>query len=413
MAAKRTVTAGLVYEEILAAAQECYRMVDLGRAVGQNPRTLTNWLEIEGKREEIAEVLAANSAKRAAKAKAQAKAPPDPGEEISEEEKLRQRVDELQKSANRERKSEVFDERVAAAIELAAGDRKARYSPLPIPKAKRKSTKHEFALNWSDLHAGEVVSEEETGGINSYDWATMLKRHERLRESLFSYQDARAYPVETLNIFALGDMLSGNIHDELVATNEIPMAEAVVQLGMDGAEWLESLTERFPRIHLSGVVGNHPRANKKPWAKRGYDNADWTAYNIMRLALRRNKRITFDIPKANQYRVTVAERWHGLLWHGDQVRSAMPGVPWGGIMRRVASLRNQYAAAGQPCDFFCCGHFHTANSVEGGTINVNGSIKGVDEYTLKAFGGGRPPQQLLLTFHPKRGLTDASFLDLA
>jgi hypothetical protein len=80
-------------------------------------------------------------------------------------------------------------------------------------------------------------------------------------------------------------------------------------------------------------------------------------------------------------------------------------------MRRVAALRNQYATAGQPIDYFHNGHFHTANAVEQGRIIVNGSVKGVDEYSLKAFGGGQPPVQVLSTFHPKKGLTDVSFLD--
>lgn len=324
---------------------------------------------------------------------------------------LRARVAELETERRRERKAEVFDERVAAAVEMAAESRKTTYSPRVIPKSKRSKTKHEFVLLWSDLHAGEVVSSEETGGINTYDWATMLKRLDSLRESLFSYQDNRSFPVERLRIAALGDMLSGNIHDELVATNEIPLAEAVVQLGIDGAEWVESLTERFPRIDVAGVIGNHPRAHKKPWAKQGYDNADWTAYHIMSLLLKRNKRISFDIPKAAQHPITVAKNHRLLLWHGDGVRSTMPGVPWGGITRRVAQLRQQYVSSGNPIDYFACGHFHQANAVEGGRIFVNGSIKGVDEYSLKAFGGGLPPQQMLLTFHPGRGFTDASVID--
>jgi len=46
-----------------------------------------------------------------------------------------------------------------------------------------------------------------------------------------------------------------------------------------------------------------------------------------------------------------------------------------------------------------------------GKVAMNGSVKGVDEYSLKQFGSGRGPQQLLLTFHPRRGLTDVSFVD--
>ena len=214
-----------------------------------------------------------------------------------------------------------------------------------------------------------------------------------------------------LYVFGLGDMLSGNIHAELEATNEIPLAEATVQLGIDGAEWLESLTERFREIEFHGVVGNHPRAHKKPWAKQGYDNADWTAYHVMSQILKRDPKITFDIPKANQHRVMVAERWPNLILHGDGIPSGHAGIPWAGVMKRVQALRNQYAEAGQPCEYFHCGHFHTANAVEQGRIIMNGSVKGVDEYSIKRFGGGQPPVQVLSTFHPTRGLTDVSFLD--
>jgi DNA repair exonuclease SbcCD nuclease subunit len=92
----------------------------------------------------------------------------------------------------------------------------------------------------------------------------------------------------------------------------------------------------------------------------------------------------------------------------------MPGVPWGGVARRAAALQNQYTAAGQPIDLFALGHFHTRNLVEStaGLIAMNGSVKGVDEYSLRSFGSGRAPGQLLLTYHPRNGLTDASFIDL-
>ena len=43
---------------------------------------------------------------------------------------------------------------------------------------------------------------------------------------------------------------------------------------------------------------------------------------------------------------------------------------------------------------------------------MNGSTKGVDEYSLKQFGGGEGPGQMLLTYHHERGLTDCSLLDL-
>jgi hypothetical protein len=337
---------------------------------------------------------------------------PLPDADVSREELLEQQLREAQAGHRRARKLEVFEERAIQALTDAVEARTPTYKP----KAHKRTThdEHEFVLLWSDLHAGEVVSEEETNSINSYDWKTMLNRHERLREGLLSYADNRPYPVRKLHILALGDMLSGDIHDELVETNEMPLAEATVQLGLDGAEWLASLGEHFEEIEMTGVVGNHPRAKRKPQAKRAFDNADWIAYHTMRLALRKHERISFQVPKASAWPVVVAKRWRLLALHGDGIRSTMPGVPWGGVMRRVNALQSQYSQAGQPIDCYCLGHFHSLNLVESnaGRIAMNGSVKGVDEYSLRAFGGGRGPQQLLLTYHPKNGLTDASIIDL-
>jgi hypothetical protein len=327
----------------------------------------------------------------------------------SEVEVLRQRTAELEKAIRAHRKVDVLEERVLQVFDDAIVAREPTYSPRVIPK-KAPTDQHEFVLLWSDTHAGEVVSEVETNGLNAYDWKIMLKRHDRIRESVFSYQDNRPYPVSKLHILALGDMLSGEIHDELVESNEIPLAEATIQFAEDGATWVESFLERFQKVKVAGVVGNHPRAKRKPQAKQAFNNADWLAYQAMSRFLKNQKAIKWDIPKASAHPVIVCGR-RILIWHGDGVRSTMPGVPWGGVMRRAAALSEQYGAKGMPLDHFAVGHFHQANCVQGGRILMNGSVKGVDEYSLKAFGGGEEPRQLLLTFHPRRGLCDVSMIE--
>lgn len=334
--------------------------------------------------------------------------------EISEIEILRARVKELELRQRRDRRDSVYDERLTAAVEANLKTVCPKYvRPTKKPR-KGSDTGHEFVLLLSDFHAGEIVSLEETGGINRYDWETMLDRLAKCRESVISYQNNRPYPIERLRIFGLGDMLSGNIHAELEATNEMPLAEATVQLGADLAEFVGSFTDAFPQVTFDGVVGNHPRAHKKPWAKQGFDNADWTAYHIAATALKDEKRVTFDIPKASQHVVTVAGRWNCLLLHGDGIRSSMPGIPWGGVSRRVNALAPSYLAIGQRIHCYFVGHFHAANWVQtdAGWIGLNGSVKGPDEYSMKAFGGGRPAQQVLVTFHPEHGPTDFSVIDL-
>jgi hypothetical protein len=212
----------------------------------------------------------------------------------------------------------------------------------------------------------------------------------------------------------LGDMLSGDIHDELAQTNEFPNEEATVQFALDGAEWLTGFEDHFGQISVAGVPGNHPRRAKKPTAKMAANNSDWTAYQMMRLYHRGNPKFEWQFPKAAYTVVTVAERWRTLLMHGDGIRSTMPGVPWGGVVRRITTLEQQFSKAKQPIDYVALGHFHTANALDGVGVKtfLNGSVKGLDEYSLRQFGSGRHPSQLLLTFHREHGISDVSYIDL-
>lgn len=338
---------------------------------------------------------------------------PDPSDEVSEVEILRQRVKELESVGRRDRKEQVQEERITRAVLDAINTAPPGYAPKPVKKTKPSKEGHEFVLLLSDTHAAEIVSLEETNGINAYDWAIMRERLDRLRAGIVSFQQNRPYPIDRLRIFALGDMLSGDIHDELCETNEFPLAEATVRLGKDLANFTLGMTEHFHEVTVDGIVGNHPRAKRKPQAKQGYNNADWTAYHIAAIHCEDNKQVTWDIPKANQHLVNVCGR-DCLLFHGDGIRSSMPGVPWGGVSRRVNALSAQYRAIGHDVYAYFCGHFHTANLVQtdAGWVGMNGAVKGPDEYSIKQFGGGRPAQQALLTFHPEHGMTDFSVIDL-
>ena len=336
------------------------------------------------------------------------------GEGVSREAMLEQEVAELRRSQRRLHQGSVMEERILARLEDGISAAKPRYSPLAIPKSQRKTDQHEFVLLFSDTHASEVVSHEETLGMNEYDWDIMLGRMARMQRSVLSYQAHRPYPVKKLNVFMLGDMLSGDIHHELAVTNDRSTEEAAVQFGLDSATWLEEFIPHFPEIHVAGVPGNHPRKTQKPQSKQAFNNGDWTSYNVAQTYLRQNPSITWNIARAAYATAIVAERWRMLLMHGDGIRSTMPGVPWGGVVRRVTTLEQQFAKARQPLDYVALGHFHTANALDGVGVKtfLNGSVKGLDEYSLKQFGSGRPPSQLLLTFHPKQGVTDVSYIDL-
>jgi transposase-like protein len=333
-----------------------------------------------------------------------------PGDKVSREELLEREVSDLRSRLKRARRQDVDRAELAAILERSIERIEPAYTPA-TPVIDGAMTTHKFMLDWSDLHAAEVVDREEMNGINAYDWDVMLDRHDKMLKSIVSFKEKRPYPVDELIINGLGDMLSGNNHAELKETNQKVIMEAALQLGLDMAEWVGVLASHFPRLRMTGVVGNHPRTTMKPAMKKRYDNYDWMVYHIMKLRLADHANVTIEVPKAAQTMVEVFGERH-LLFHGDGIRSTMPGVPWGGVMRRVAELSNQYQRLGKPITRFHVGHFHNLNIVEGGRIFMNGSVKGPDEYSLLNFGGGHNAQQLLSVYHPRRGLTETCVLDL-
>ncbi len=145
-------------------------------------------------------------------------------------------------------------------------------------------------------------------------------------------------------------------------------------------------------------------------SKHRYDNADWTAMQVMKTYLGQHPSISVDVPKPQKYPIEVCGK-RLLLMHGDGVRSTMVDLPAGGVVRFAQKLQNQYAQMEMPIDHVLMGHFHEFSVFRGGRVIVNGSVKGCDEFSMERFGGGFPPMQTLLTFHRDHGLTDISMID--
>jgi len=333
-------------------------------------------------------------------------------QEVTELDLLREKVRQYERHLSEQRKSDVLTESVVERILAAVPTCSPKYQPPRV--SGKKPDAQEALLLLGDFHASEVVSPGEVLGMNEYSWTIMVDRMRMVAESVESHVNHAGFPVKRLHIALLGDMLSGDIHDELAITNDRPTAQAVVDLSAELASMIEGFVPLFPSITITGVPGNHPRYSKKMPAKQAYNNADWMMYKMLEHRLSRYKSIKCDFPMSAFSRVTIAERWKLLLFHGDGIRSSMPGVPWGGLSRRVASLMEQFGAAQVAVDYIACGHFHTANALDGVQVEtfMNGSLKGVDEYSVKQFGGGRRAKQRLIFFHEKRGATSLAWIDL-
>lgn len=387
--------------EIRQAFEQGATTKGVAERFGRSARTLRTWCSKKGIPTEG--LVGSATPRESLAAQGILTKPDDP---VSREEGLRQQITELNSALRKVRNEDVKFERVIDTLEALVPSMEPRYTPRPNPAVKSGNRKpHTLLLMWSDQHAGEMVSLEETGGLNEYDWSIMMHRHDLLREKLISWAEIFG-PVEELVIAAIGDGVSGDIHDELKQTNEMPLAEAIVQWGLDGGAWIESLVPYFKKIRVVCVRGNHSRFSQKPQAKKGYASGDWQASQIQAQVLKQYDSVEFIIPRANRAKLEIYGR-KLMLIHGDAVPSStMVGVPWGGVIRYSEKL-----ARSHDFDHLLLGHFHEPHAI-GKRIFVNGSTKGVDEYILDRHGTGSPPAQVLLPFHPDHGVCGAQYIDL-
>ena len=122
----------------------------------------------------------------------------------------------------------------------------------------------------SDLHLDEVVDPAQMRGMNAYDREIAAIRLQRLGER--TIRVARDFvsgvTYDGLFLWANGDIVSGNIHDELQRTNAGRGVTDTIDYWVDPLAGLfNQLADFFGKVHIVSTVGNHGRSYKKPPAK--------------------------------------------------------------------------------------------------------------------------------------------------
>lgn len=258
----------------------------------------------------------------------------------------------------------------------------------------------------SDLHYNENVDPAQIEYANEYDCeiaeARIRKVFRGFVELPMEHMVNPRYPGIVLDLG--GDNYSGDIHDELSATNEHQWGVAFLKLQGILLWGIRALASEYGRVHLNCVPGNHGRTTKKPIAKGyNYTNLDWLLYQELRLQTEDDERITWWVPDGTDapYRV-YGHRY--LLTHGAQFRGG-DGIigPLGPLTRGDNKKRARNVALGSEYDTLVVGHFHRLMMLP--TLIVNGSTKGYDEYAYQNNFPYERAQQALWFTHPEHGIT--------
>lgn len=260
---------------------------------------------------------------------------------------------------------------------------------------------------WSDWHDGEVVKATEVGGLNEFNTEVCGQRIKVLVErsvQLIRHHMPKGVP--GIVVCLGGDMMTGEIHQELADTNDRYIQETVRHLKSYLHKALVTLADEFGRVFVPCVVGNHGRMTLKPRMKgRVYTSYEWGIYTDLEDRLRDDPRIKFFIPgETDAYFSVVGHRF--LLTHGDTLGvKGGDGIigAIGPIMRGAFKVGRSEAQIGREFDTILMGHWHQYISTRG--IIVNNCLKGYDEFARLALRApATPASQALWFVHHRYGI---------
>lgn len=254
----------------------------------------------------------------------------------------------------------------------------------------------------SDTHVEELVNKNMVGGKNEYtpDIAKHRMGQFFARVKKLVEKERQDVTIKTLIIGILGDLISGNIHDELLENCALRPVEAAMfaqDLIQGGLDYL--LKETDLDIVVVCKVGNHGRITHKVHiSTEAGNNLEWFVYGALRARFQDNKRIKFVIEEGYHTILQVFDyklRFH----HGHNVKY---GGGVGGITIPLNKAIHQWNL-NEKCDWDFIGHFHEYINMH--RFVVNGSMIGYNAFAVAIKAEYQPPIQAFCLIDRKRGKT--------
>lgn len=267
----------------------------------------------------------------------------------------------------------------------------------------------------SDIHMGEVVSAEEILGLNAFDPDICRQRLRRYFTAACTIGQRWASDTDCEGVLLAlaGDLISGDIHEELRITNALTSHEQVQAAVEEIVAGIRHLLDTYGRVHVVGVPGNHGRTTHKPTAKL-YSRLSYDMHCVSVVAghFKEEPRVTFQAT-ASKDQVTPVFGRTVFTTHGDKMGSkggmgfAGPLLP---IVRGTKKIQAQQASVGRQPDLIQHGHYHL--SANPGNVLSNGSVPGYSEYADDLRAAVEQPQQWLYLLHSRWWLRERATIQL-
>jgi hypothetical protein len=322
---------------------------------------------------------------------------------------LREERDHARKQARLSAKERGIYKAVVKEMENRVHPFKA-LPPAREIKPRKAAIEEHVVMHLSDGHHDQIVSREESGGLEEYNFPISCRRAETYVDTLLDWTQETLSPkfnFKVCTVLAYGDHTSGEIHGHVSRSyfrNQFKNCFAIAQLH---ALMYRDLAPHYDAVNVVYLPGNHGRRSTKKDYHGAHDNWDYLIAEMARLHCRDIENISFLIP--NAFSVNVDINGVGFnLSHGDDVQGSL-GIPFYGMVRRQKGLiaLNSMAGGGQRIRYFCMGHHHVQGALADidGELVLNGAWVGTDSYAFNRFSGYREPSQLIHGVNPKHGIT--------
>lgn len=278
----------------------------------------------------------------------------------------------------------------------------ARPPVIKTPSARAKTSKRIATPVFlvSDTHFGETVTREETLGMNEYNLEIAAQRMSKCWDNMLWLRDdmSRTQTCDDTVLVLNGDIVSGDIHDELRETNDGGLrsqCDAAVTAILPGILAMRDATPGT--LHIVCIGGNHGRVTHKQHIKNGTQHSieHIGVYDPLRRAIGDcGGKVAWHVPQAERHILNV----HGFRMssqHGTMIRSQ------GGIGGTLVPM-TRWVTRANDADLYLFGHFHEADAY--GKIVKNGALIGESAYTRWLGVESRPPEQVAFVIDSERGI---------
>lgn len=242
----------------------------------------------------------------------------------------------------------------------------SKTKPLAWERKSYSNTKdREGLLLISDTHYGLFANNH----WNNFNNEEFKRRMKRLVNKSIEY--GHLHKVKVLNVFLMGDLINGLIHQITRINNTVDAVTQTIHVSEIISEVLNELANEFEHVKVFNIRGNHDRVtpNKKDEiAKESFN--DFIPH-FLQLRLGHVKNI--ELVK-NEYddEIIVTDilgyKVFGVHGHKDKVKD---------VNHNLSQMTKVFA------DYIVMGHthHHEENEDHGVEIIVNRSFSGVDEYS--------------------------------